>query len=140
MRAPMPCPFGFPAWVGVKRRLAKKVINARGRELLVRYRELSRLRIGDLVRTCDGLNSRVTRVEPDYQEFRHGRVLIDLDIITDRNSCSLYHCGVDRPITGAQALAYRDALVAHATATGDPYGFAQRYAAMTINPDGTYQR
>ena len=138
MRQPVPRPFGYPAWVGVKRRRAKKVLNARGRELLARFHAASQWRVGDLVRTCDGLNSRVRAVTPDYREYRRGRVLVDLDIVTDRNRCSFYHCGVGAPLTYAAAVAYRDALVQRSRALGDPWGFAQRYAAMTIHPDGTY--
>ena len=138
----VPRPFGIPAWRGVKRRVAKKLINSRGRDLLRRYRELSSLKVGDLVRTCDGLNSHVTKVEPDYQVLRRGVVLLDLDIQTDRTSCSLYNCGVERPCSYKEAVDYRDQLVKGALATGDPWGFAERYSHenMTIHADGTYTR
>lgn len=133
----IPCPFGFSMWSGVRRRLAKKIIDSYGRELFRRFTELDGFKLGDLVSTCDGLNSRVVEVEPDYVFTRRGKVLVDLHIRTDKNSCSLYHCGVRPPISYKEAVTYRDEIV-KAWAGNDVWGFALRYADLIIHEDGTY--
>ncbi|MGW8177461.1 MAG: hypothetical protein ACWGQW_01485 [bacterium] len=130
-------PFGFPAWTRTKRRIAKKIINSYGRNIFDRWQQFSTLRVGDLVRTCDGLNSKVVSVEPVYVQVGKGKVLIDLDITTDKTSCSVFHCGVSLPISYEEALSYRDKIIA-AWSSNDEWGFAERYSAMTINKDGTW--
>jgi len=130
-------PFGFPAWIGVKKRIAKKIINSCGRDMFRRFQEFDKYKIGDLVCTCDGLNSRVVEIEPEYVFTRRGKVLIDLDIRTDKNSCSMYHCGVMPPISYKEALAYRDGIIKQ-WADNDVWGFALRYSNITIHEDGTY--
>jgi hypothetical protein len=133
-----PKPFGFSAWSGIKRRIAKKIIDQRGREMFKRFQVFSTYKIGDLVRTCDGLNSRVIGVEPVYVSAgRRGKVLVDLDITTDKNSCSMYHCGVGTPISYEEAVAYRDSII-RSYGSNDEWGFAERYSKMVINEDGTY--
>ena len=135
-----PVLFGFPLYVGLKRRVAKKHINMFGdRRTWKRFLALDGFKIGDLVSTCDGLNSRVVRVKPWYIRVGLGKVLCDLDVDTDRNWCSVYHCGVGPPITFEAAVQYRDNIMRRYP-LGHEYGFHERYSKMTINPDGTYTR
>jgi len=130
-------PFGIPAWSGVKERIAKKIINSYGRDMFQRFKEFETYGVGSLVCMCDGLNSRVVEVEPKYKNTKRGRVLVDLDIITDRNNCSMYHCGVTPPISYERALQYRDDII-NQWKDNDVWGFALRYSDMVINNDGTY--
>lgn len=132
--------FGHPLWVGVKRRVAKKHINRHGRNMLQRLLKLAETSSSgnNLVYACTGLNCKVTRVEPSYRRVGNGRVLWDLDFETDKGGCSLYHCGVDAPISYEEALAHRDRVVQRWTGN-DYYGFAERYSKITINPDGTFE-
>lgn len=129
----VPCPFGFPAWIGVKRRLAKKIICG----MLPRYILFHGWRVGALVRTCTGLNAVILDVEPVYIYTRRGKVLYDLQFSTTAGGCSLRHCGVDLPLTYEEAVAERDRII-RAWRDNDVYGFAAKYAGYTINPDGTF--
>jgi hypothetical protein len=130
-----PRPFGFPAWTGVKRRIAKKLI---GGPMLERYVLLRDLRVGDLVSTCSGLNARVTEAEPEYILTRHGTALWDIRFQTTTGGCSLRHCGVGPALTYEEALAARDYII-RVWKNNDIYGFAERYAKRIINLDGTYR-
>ncbi len=129
----------IPIWSKTSRRLAKKIIKifGRGRNMMEKFKKLEGFKIGDLVKTCDGLNSHVVEIEPLYFFTKRGKVLVDLRIITDRNSCSLYYCGVGPPISYNEAVEYRNKIV-KAYSNNDEWGFAERYSNMIIHEDGTY--
>jgi hypothetical protein len=124
-------------WTRVSRRLAKKVIGKGGRDMFRRLCEFHGFKVGDLVCTCDGLNSHVVSVEPVYVALRRGKVLVDLDFVTDRTGCSVYNCGVQPPITYEQAVAYREHVI-RSWQGNDVWGFVERYGRYVIQPDGTY--
>jgi len=137
-------PFGFRAWLDIRARIGRKYINKRGRNVLQRYAKFSSFKVGDLISTCDGFNSRVVEVDPYYVPIpnsQEGVYLFDLDIATDTGSCSFYHCGVGLPKTYGECVKYRDSLLKHYQ-HNDPWGFCERYSYenMTIHSDGTYTR
>jgi hypothetical protein len=133
--------FGFPVWVGLKKRIGKKLLR-KDRDFRRRLlKEMAGLAVGDLVQDCSGLNRRIACVTPVYQSVGRGKVLIDLDFeMTDGSSCSFYHCGVGLPLSYEEAERYRAELVASEQTRGDPDGLARRYSmqVMLIHPDGTF--
>ena len=131
-------PFGFPAWSKTKKRIAKKIINKYGRNMFERFKVFSSYSVGDLIRTCDGLNSKIVEIEPIYVYTRRGKILVDFEIITDKTFCSMYRCGVAPPISYEEALNYRNFIV-KSWESNDEWGFAERYSKMIIYEDGTYK-
>lgn len=124
-------PFGFPLILGqVKRRLAKKIINRRGRDMLKRFHKLQALKVGDLVSDCSGYNDKIVSVEPEYRSTKHGEVLVDLDFRLEHNSCDMYHCGVDLPMSYEEAKKQLEAFKAK-----DPTAW---WSKVILNLDGTY--
>ena len=122
---------------GIKKRIAKKIINAEGRELLKRFWDFNNKKIGDLICTYDGLNSKVITVDPIYYRTKRGIVLVDLEFTTDKTSCSMFHCGVSLPITYDQAEAYRLQTI-EMWKNNTSWDFADRYSRIKVHEDGTY--
>lgn len=135
-----PAPFGYPAFRGIKRRVAKKILARRGRSLYARYCEFHNYPRDGIVRTCSGLNERLKSVEPSYTRVgRRGQVLFDIEFVTARGaSCGLYSCGIELPITREQCQQYVENLVGFCREHGDSWGFAERYSKMTLHDDGTF--
>lgn len=75
----MPKPFGLTLYSNVSKRIAKKIIKSYGRDMWRRFKEFERFKLGYLVCTCDGLNSRVLSLAPYYQLTRYGKVLVDIE-------------------------------------------------------------
>jgi hypothetical protein len=90
----------------IPKRIAKKKIGWHWIKL--NYARL--LKPGDLVSTCEGVNRRVEKIEPDWQNwkncfantaksysndfvyFKHGRFVIDFDVYSTGGVCSACHC------------------------------------------------
>ena len=126
-----PKPFGFPFIVGrVKKRLAKKILNRRGRDMIKRFHKLQALKVGDLVSDCSGYNDKIVSVEPEYRSTKHGEVLIDLDFRLEKMSCSMYHCGIDLPMSYEKAKVQLEDFKKE-----DPEAW---WSNVILNQDGTY--
>lgn len=136
-----PTCFGYPLWIGLPKRIGKKHLR-RGNMFRERLKELADVRIGDLVCGCVGLNSRLLKVEPVYVGVGRGKVLYDFDIecTPGQGHCSVFHCGVERPVSYEEAVRCRDETLAYAERTGKEHWFAKyRRDVMTILPDGSFE-
>jgi len=132
-------PFGFPISKNCKRRVAKKWINRRKRNLLRRYRLFHDAPLDTLISACAGLNERTTDVIPSYKRIgKRAEILWDLDFEGPTNSCSFYHCGVGPAKTHKECLAYIKDVIKYWSKRKDPYKFVERYKSVQLNPDGTY--
>jgi len=131
-------PFGFTAYKHYKKRLAKKFINSNGRAMWKRYHMFHNY--SGLISDCSGLNAKPTSIEPYYVFRRNGRakVLFDLDISSNTNSCSFFHCGIDRAKTYKECQKYIQDIINYWSQTDDSYGFAERYSKIKLNLDGTF--
>lgn len=134
----IPKPFGIPAWSGVKRRIAKKVINSLGRGMLQRYQDFHGKKIGDLISTCSSLNERVIEIESVYNYTRRGMILIDIIFYCEHSICSMYNCGVGLPITYEEAVEKREQII-KGWKDNDVWGFAERYSNYILHKDGRFQ-
>jgi hypothetical protein len=128
--------FGHSFYSHMKRRLAKKKLS--GGWGWRKMQKFANFKVGDLIRTCNGLNEVVLEAEPNYKHTSKGFVLSDVDLVTTHGCCSLYHC-CDLPISHEEAVQYREDILKR-YAEHDPWGFVERYAHdnMIINLDGTY--
>jgi len=135
-----PRPFGFPAWINCKRRVAKKRLNRYGRNLLKRYEHFHDAPYRDtLISSCSGLNEVITRVFPIYRSIgKKARVLVDIIFEGPTNSCSFYNCGVGPAKTYEECQTYIKFIIKQ-WAGHDEWGFVERYGRCQLNPDGTYK-
>jgi hypothetical protein len=132
-----PKPFGFRIWKGIRRRLAKKMINRYGRDMWARLHEFGGFRPGDLIRTCSGFNARAEEVFPVYAYTKRGYALIDLDFEGMYCGCSMFGCGASPPATYEELVKYKEDSIRMYESRGDEWGIAERMKRTTINPDGT---
>lgn len=141
MRAPKV--MGVPLWKGsIKKRVAKKYVKlALGeRNMRQRLQEMKNYKVGDLISECSGLNSRIKEIDPQYWHLRAGVFLHDIDFLTDKTSCSFYHCGVGPPKTAQECRDYIKELIAECEKNGDEWGFVPRYSKIVVNDDGTHTK
>ena len=63
---------------------------------------------GSLIHTCRGYNEVITEITPIAMDYgiQKGWYLVDLDIETDKGTCSLWHCCTFPPPTREEILAY----------------------------------
>jgi len=133
-------PFGFPAWKNCKRRIAKKHINQRGRNLFRRYAQFNGATRDTPIAACAGLNERTTDVIPIYKRIgKRAEILFDLDFEGPTNSCSFFHCGVRPAKTLEECRRYIQDTIEYWSKRNDPHGFAERYKNVELNDDGTYK-
>lgn len=136
----IPRPFGFPVWKNCKRRVAKKWLNKRGRNLLARYVQFHDAPHNTLISACAGLNEKFTEIIPSYRRIgSRAEILWDLDFYGPTNSCSFYHCGVDPAKTYEECLEYIRHIIEYWSKREDPWGFARRYSNVELRQDGTYR-
>jgi len=136
----IPRPFGFPLWINCKRRIAKKWINKRGRNLLKRLEHFHNAPTETLICTCSGLNEKPEKVIPIYRQIgKKSFVLFDLDFENQSMSCSFYHCGVGPAKSYDECLEYIEKVIEYYSKTNDSYGFAERYKNIILNEDGTFK-
>ena len=130
-----PKPFGFKIQKHYKKRLAKKFIKQRGRNLWKRWKQFHNY--SGLVSDCSGLNALPKYIEPLYMEVKpKAFVLYDLDIVSNTNSCSFYNCGIDMPKSYGECKEYVESIVDNSK---DEWGFSERYSKLTLNSDGTFE-
>jgi hypothetical protein len=144
--------FGYPLWKGrrVRSRLARKYFN----KLLIKAaKDYGDLKVGDLIFTCSGHNSKITSIEPEYRrmkgkfrfkEDRHGNlkifktrkirgeVLVNLFIYTETGSHSLLNC-TEPAWSYEKVKSFYDELMSTEE-------YKDRYKVIEILPDGTITR
>ena len=137
--------FGFRLYRHTTKRLAKKYL----KDTLIwkSSKRLSTLDVtpGALISTCQGLNSRILSLEPEYYEFQEflgyrsikGVFLHDVIIVTDKTTCSAINCGISKPLTYEESIAYQEQTI-KAWEKDDEWGFAEKYKRITILPDTTF--
>lgn len=131
-------PFGIPAWLHCKRRVAKKYINRRKRDLWKRFKEFHDYN-RDLISDCSGLNTKPDFIEPNYKCIgKKGYVLFDLDFEGPQNSCSFYHCGVGLPKTYEECVGYVKQTIERWKDNKGGWDFADRYSKLILHVDGTF--
>lgn len=136
----MPKPFGFPAWINCKRRIAKKWLNRRGRNLLKRYEYFHNVKHDILISACSGLNEHISNVIPIYRSIgKKAKILVDLDFEGPTMSCSFYNCGVGPAKTYEECQAYIKGIVDYYSTHNDEWGFAERYKNCELHQNGTYK-
>jgi hypothetical protein len=127
-------PFGFPAYINCKRRIAKKYI---GKNKWKRFEEFHNY-IG-LVNDCSDLNMNPVKIEPEYfSTGRKGYVLWDLSISDNTNSCSFIHCGIEMPKSYEECKKYIEDTI-EKYKDNDVWKFAERYRKIQLHKDGTYE-
>ena len=130
-----PKPFGFKISRHYKKRLAKKIIKQRGRNLWERWKQFHNY--SGLISDCSGLNALPEHIAPTYVEVKSKSfVLYDIDIMSDTNSCSFYNCGIDLPKSYNECKEYVENIVNNFK---DEWGYFERYSKLKLNPDGTFE-
>ena len=136
-----PKPFGYPLFKGMKRRVAKKWCNpswkGHTQSVMEWLTTLEDIRVGDLFSGCDGLNTKLVKVEPEYTSIHGGgEILVGMNLFGETNGCSLFHCGVRPPKTYEECSKYVQAII-KAWGKDDKWGFAEKYGKMELNLNGT---
>jgi len=124
-------PFGIPAWKHCKKRLAKKIIKSRGRDMWKRYQKFHNYK--GLVSGCNGLNMEPVKMIPLYLGKNKTKIIWDIDLISKYNSCSFYHCGIDKPKSYQECLDYINLIV---NGPDDDFGIKERYKKIKIDENG----
>lgn len=154
---------GVPLWRGMKKRIAKKYINAYSPGLFERLMELvdHDIKPGSLIADCSSYNGIVidmfVELKPAYPrasrrlwkdetkdkgELHFGRVpngefVADIDFMTSNGGCSFLGCGVQLPRSFEEILEDRRGCIRDAIATGDEWDFAKYAKTHVLLPDGT---
>lgn len=139
MKAPKP--FGYPLYSGISLRVAKKYFpshwTGHWKQLENWLYSLEHIQLGDLFSGCDGLNTKLVKVVPEYIYIHGGgKILVDMSLDGETNSCSLFNCGVTPPKTYEQCEEYKKQTIL-AWENNDKWEFAKRYKDIDLNPDGT---
>ncbi|MBT3298734.1 hypothetical protein HN385_07420 [archaeon] len=127
-------PFGFRIAKHCKYRFAKKYIKKHRPNMWERYKYFHNYT--GLISDCTGLNAKILKKTPVYIG-NHKQILWDLDIESQTNSCSFYHCGIDKSKSYEECQDYISNII-RAHKDNDEWGFAERYSKITLNQDGTY--
>lgn len=97
----IPVIFNLPVWRGrIKARVAKKHLHRWTISYFITRSELfAHLGVGDYINNCDGYNSKIIELHPQYYTIGrkgYGQILIGLNIMTTGGrSCSLVNCGIE---------------------------------------------
>jgi len=135
--------FGFPLYIGMKRRVAKKYFNrywmsrSDKQQYSAYLKQFEHTKIGDSVNTCSGLNGKITGMTPEYILVGGGQLLLDIVLCTTVGNCSFTHCGIEPPKTKAEMEAAIKEYLQHPQAK--LWGWDIRYSpeVTTIHDDGT---
>lgn len=135
-------PFGFPAWLHCRRRVAKK--HLKSRNMYHRYKYFHDCPDNQLINDCTGLNMLPEEVWPEYFPIarrarrRKAKILYDIRFVGPTNSCSFGNCGVEPPKTLEEcAKSLRETLKwAH-----DPNNSykSDRWDNVVLHADGTFE-
>ena len=128
-----PKPFGFKTHYHIKKRFAKKLIQEKGRNLWNRYKQFHNYT--GLVNGCTGLNFLPIEINPIYWYSKDGKksYLMDIELVGKKNSCSFYHCGIDKPKTLQEC---QDFLNKIANGPDDKWDFKERYSKIELDING----
>jgi hypothetical protein len=129
-------PFGYRIAKHYKKRLVKKYIKAHRPGMWEKYKYFHNY--SGLISDCTGLNTKPIKITPIYISNYKSQILWDLDIKSNTNSCSFYHCGVDKPKSYEECQDYINDII-KMYKEDDEWGFAKRYSQIKLNQDGTYK-
>ncbi len=116
---------GFPCWVGLKKKTARKFFKA-NRSLSGTSQTLKELgsiiKVGELFNDCDTFNHKLAKIEPEYRNVGGGKVLVGF-WCTKENGNAFCHVSPVRT---------------YAKEHGDEWGFVEKFQKGTLNQDGTF--